>query len=547
MRTIKPNSRHFTCMATFSHRIAAACDDGTVGVYDSVTGALRLSLSPGGSVRAVRGSPDGSMLFCAHQGPSVTVWDIQTGGLIRTYALESQVECIAICSKGRYFACGLSDCSVKIWELENQREFIAFKSGSHITHLCWLEPGEQLVVARGASVQLLDVVSRAVLRSFGMQGPVCGVAYAQKLNRFAVAATSETESVFKVVDLRTGASFTDKTSQRISCLTFSPITKEFVCGMKTPGLKLFSVLEQNWRQFGHSDTIMSVSTLSSGTVVANVAGSGIQLLSLDEGHAPPQQQTVSIPNVHAFDEDNVTAILPASRAQSASLETTTTPPLPTIPVRTYEVRADRPPGRPIICASLKHRMVVCCFDDGCKSRLELWKFGSKAPEWTRGAPRLQLVGGISPGGSWLVVIEDDGPFTIVRLCRTEDGTCIADLLVGRSWPGYPLEVKFESEDKFYSHHGDCCVPFIISPPGSSTYGYSIICHERIPSKAERVRRYYDVDDAHEWVIGSSKRIHWIPPGYIGSYNRGHWWDGDTLTMLGQDEMLRKLTFRKPLV
>jgi WD40 repeat protein len=141
-------------MTTFGHRIAAACDDGTVGIYDSVTGVLRLSLSPPDPVQAIRGSPDGSILFCTHQGPSITLWDIQTGGMIHTFVLERKVEDIAVSSKGRYLACGLSDGFVKIWEIANKMEGAAIGSGSPATHLCWVEPEERLVVAGGIGAHM---------------------------------------------------------------------------------------------------------------------------------------------------------------------------------------------------------------------------------------------------------------------------------------------------------------------------------------------------------------------------------------------------------
>ena len=60
-------------MATFGHKIAAASDNGTVGIYDSDTGVLRLSLSLPDPAQAIQGSSDGSMLFCAHKTPSITV------------------------------------------------------------------------------------------------------------------------------------------------------------------------------------------------------------------------------------------------------------------------------------------------------------------------------------------------------------------------------------------------------------------------------------------------------------------------------------------
>ena len=539
IRTIEASSGRFTCTTTFGHRIAAACDDGTVVVYDSVTGALRLSLSPGGPVQAVRGSPDGSVLFCAHRGPSVTVWDIQTGGLIRTIVLESQVECIAICSRGLYLACGLSDGSVKIWEVENQRKGATFGSGSHITHLCWLEPGEQLVVARGESAQIWDVVNRRALGSFTAGGHIRGVVYAQKLDRFAIAATSKTESVLKVIDLKTGDVFTNKTSQRISCLAFSPITEELVCGLETRGLELFNVPKRSSRPLHHPAAIASVSMLSGGNAVANVAGSGIQLLSLDDGGSPPWQPTFPVLNVHSFDENNIIASLLASRDRILLLKLATMTPLSTIPGRTLTIPTDRPA---VLCASLKHRIVVCWFKYHSRTRLELWRFGGKAPTWAAYVAGMPFVGAISPSGSRLVTIEHSGPRIVVRVRHTRNGKSIGNLTVSDPCPKYPLEVKFESEDTFYSHHDDYRVPFIISQSDSSIHTYSIIRQAQLPL-AKQPRRYYEVDGTREWVVGSSKRICWIPPGYIGLDKQGYWWVGNTLIMSGQDGVLRKLTFR----
>ena len=541
MRTIEASSGRFTCMASSGHRIAAACEDGSVGVYDSVTGALRLSLNPGGPVLAVRGSPDGSMLFCAHQGPLITVWDIQTGGLIHTFAMESQAENIAICSMGRYLACGLSDGTVKIWEVESKTEISTPGSGLPVTHLCWLEPGEQLVVARGSSAQIWDVVGRRVLRSFTVQGRICGVVYAQKLNRFAIATTSEAKSTIMVIDPRTGKSFTNGTSQRISCLAFSPITEDFVCSIDAPGLELFSVAERSWRHFDHPATITSVSTLSNGAAV--VTGSSIQLLSLDEGHGPPQQPTFSTLDVHVFDEGNIIAIIPTSRDYITLLDSATMSTLLTTPARAWTTSTGR---LPILCASLTRRIAVFCFDDYRETCLELWRFGDKAPVWiNQMSPMLKVASGISPSGSRLVVLKNNGPCTDVGTWNIGDGRPEAFSLIRRNWPSHPLEIKFESEDKFYSYHDTCRIPFTISPlttPGVCSH--SITRGEQQPLD-ERRRIHCDVDDAHEWVVSFSKRICWIPPVYIGSDRRCHWWAGDTLIMFGQDGVLRKLTFRVP--
>ena len=86
-------------------KIAAACDDGTVRIYDSITGVLRLSLRPEFPILEMTGVPDGSLLVCTHTGrPFITLWDIQTGGLVQTFILKGEARSTVVSLKGRYLA-----------------------------------------------------------------------------------------------------------------------------------------------------------------------------------------------------------------------------------------------------------------------------------------------------------------------------------------------------------------------------------------------------------------------------------------------------------
>ena len=540
IQTIKASSGRFTHMTTFASWISSACDDGSVGIYDSVTGAPRLSLDTGDLVKAMRGTPDGSTLLCAHQRFSITAWDIQTGGLIHTFVPEWKVEDIAVSLTGRYLACGLSDGPVKIWEVTNKSEVFGFESGSPVTHLCWLEQEEQLVVTSEASVRVWDIIARKALRSLVLKGSICGVVYSQKLHTLAIVTSSEAGSIITLVDSQRRTPFIRRTSRQISCITFSQITKQLVCGTSTPGLELFSVPACTRRRFDHQATITSVSVLPNGTAVANVTGTGIQLLSLDERYAPPVQPTASILTLHTFDEGKLIAIVPTNRDRITLLESTTMSPLLVIPIGIYTIPINLPS---ILFASLKHRIAFRSFKDGTKAYLEMWRFGSGTPAWTTSSRLLSSVGGISPSGSKFVALTSAGSHTYIETRNTGDGGRKGLCKIVWDLPSHPLEIRFESENKFYSHHDTFRTPFIVSPSTSHVCAYSITRGENQPLD-ELPPRYYDVDDAHEWVVCSSKRICWIPPGYIGSGHYGHWWAGDVLVMFGQDGVLRSLTFRK---
>ena len=438
--------------------------------------------------------------------------------------------------EGRYLACGLFDGSVKTWEVANRADVSNFQSGAPVTHICWLEPAEQLAVASEASVHVWDVVARKTVRSFVSNDSICGIVYSRKLSKLAILTTSEAESVISLVGSKTRS---HKVPQQISCFAFSQLTKELVCGMTAPGLGLFSVPACKRRKFDHPATITSVSVLPNGTAVANVTGSGIQLLSLDKRHTPPRQPTTSILTVHPFDEGKIIATTPTNRDHTTLLESATMSTLLTIPVRTDTITTDR---LPIICASLKHRIAFRL----AGGFLEMWRFGDKSPAWAKFISTWVGVGGISPSGSRLVVMDEHGSRTLIWVWNTGSGECEAEKCVGLPWPTHPLEIGFESEDEFISHHDSYRVPFGISPAEQDPHGHShsVIRREQLPL-AERPQRYYDVDDAREWVVCPSKRICWIPPGYIGSGDDGYWWAGDMLIMFGQDKVLRNLTFQKP--
>ena len=557
MRTITVGSS--TCVATFGHKIAIANDDGKVEIYDTVTGVLRLSLNPADPVHAMKGSQDGSVLFCTHQTPSVTSWDIQTGGLIHTFAPEYNVEDIAISLKGRYLACRLSNGAVKIWEVATKRECVIIESGLLDTHLCWLEPEDQLVVTIRASMRIWDVVSAKILRRFTLQAPtIYGMIYSQRLDRLIVMTSSAAGHAVNIIDPLQGLSSTShEFQQHISCFTFSRTINQLVCGTEAHGLELFDISTQQWRHFNYPDRPTFISSLPNGTVVAKFANSGIQVLSLDDGHPTSQQPIISPLTVHALDEGKIIAILPTSRDRIVLLKLATMERLLKIPAHgTHSIPVDR---THILYASSRERVALYSYKEREKEYLQLWGFHGADPKWTEEIGGLPSTVGISPSGTYLVTFYDVDNRTCVCMWRIRTGKLEAQLRVD---PIEPLDIVFESEEEFYSNHGTYRRPFVFSPSMFGSYFHSLremprTSNDVPPSTSDHSnprrrpppltggsqQRQYEVDETREWVVSDSKRICWIPPGYIGSVKPSYWWAGNSLILSGQDGVLRGLTFQ----
>lgn len=529
VRTITPSSKHFTRLTTFGHKIAAIRDGGTVGIYDSVMGVLKQSLDLVDPVMAIGGTPDGSLLFCAHKTRSITVWDVQTGELIHTLILEQNAEELAVSSKGHYLACGLSDGSCKVWEIADEVGGGAIWARSPIARFCWLLPEEHLVVSIRGLVDIWDVVAGTLLHSFTIRHPVDLLVHSQKYDQLAIVSNSTLESEVTVINLRTGTPTTSHSShQRFSCFAFSQTAEELVCGMETGGLQLFNIPMARFKHFEYPHTATSISSLQNGTIVANFKDTGIQLLNLEGGHPPSQHPAISALTVHAFDQDRIIAVFSANRDKILLLEPDTMFLLLEIPIK----NTSRTPT--ILCASHENLMAVYYFEEGGRGFLQSWRFHEEAPRWTAEVDGVPDIGGISPTAARLVTFHTMDGVSRVYVWNAQNGR----LDERREHISPPLRIEFASDAAFSLKYDGFRASCIFGSQELAVYEESLDYR----SERSQEKQYFDVDDTHEWVVRDSKRICWIPSGYIGSIEPSYCWAGSLLIMVGQDGVSRKLTF-----
>ena len=570
VQTIQSSDPHdAACMATFNHWIVVAPYGNFVRVYDIVTGTMRLSLKLLDRIQVMRGSPDGSVLFCAHRDKKITAWDIQTGGLIQSFVV-GEIRDIAISSKGRYIFCLFSNGSGKVLEVVGEVvdkvEDVTIWKFSPVAHFCWLESEEQLAITRGALVEIWDVVAGTILRSFTTAGYISGVVYSPELNR--LATRSESGDSVAIIDPQTGiSSVLPGLPASLSSFAFSPTTEELVCGMHSGGLKVFSFSTWSWRQFEFPRTPHLISSAPNGTVVVGSEDCSIQVLSLDDEHSP-SPSLFSGYSVSTLDQGRIIMITPSRnhRHRSHLLETSTLAKLLT--TSAPEAFNDYIPST--LFASLENRMAVHRLEhrtNGC--HLQLYRFGDRLPKWTTGAlDSKPSIIAISPSGTWLVASHLVGGATCIRMWDTENGQLQAELSIDH----VPSGITFDSETRFYSYH-HCApspyhntspyynpppyyrapspnhpyrIPYDVnfSPGASSTC--TIIGHKQQPWTVESSERKYTVDRSRRWVVRDLEWIFWIPPGYlpfIPTIDNCCWAGSNTLVMIGEGGVLRTLTFR----
>jgi WD40 repeat protein len=174
LRTIDVSPRRLVCIATSAQRIVAACED-IVNIYDAVTFVLRQSLRISETITKVQGSPDGSTLFFAHSH-SVTMWDVQTGGLTHTFSTQSEINDIAVSTTGDLIACGSSDGSITFWNIDTKLEGEGFGNGQPVVAILWLSP-RKLAVATQGVVYTHNIGDGETLGPFPIPGRVWGMVH----------------------------------------------------------------------------------------------------------------------------------------------------------------------------------------------------------------------------------------------------------------------------------------------------------------------------------------------------------------------------------
>ena len=546
----------FTWMTTIGQgstaSIAAACEDGTARIYDSVTGVLRLSLRPEFPILEMIGLPDGSLLVCTHSGrPSITLWDIQTGGLVHTFILEREAKRATVSLKGRYLACETSRNTVSFWETASRKQLPDFlgKFEGHVP--CWLAPEELIMVMYQGSAYIRNVVTKGPpVHKFEVPGSSHSAVYSQTFDQLVVVPlhTREADSFHSckeipltILDGETGTSSTlFSEGESLPTIAFSQTTNQLVCGGGDPGLETVNISTGQWKHFKFPATAASVSALSNGTVVANFRGSGIQLLRLDQEHASPQRPTPPARTRYPLDGGRIIAIVPTNRGYVRLLESATLSQVLSIPTQIYPPFTTEHEGV-VLCGSLEGRFAVSCFRQWDAGWLQMWKFSHQDPQWTERTDALASVGSISPACTRLVTFHNADSGSSIHVRDVHNGRFLAQISIGVP---QPLDITFDSEDLFYVYYDVHREPYVINTASRTDHSatHSITRGTKRQLRGQALGECYCLDGGREWVVCGSQRICWVPPGYVGC---NYYWVGSSLVMVGQDGTPRKLTFLQP--
>ena len=538
-----------------------------MNIYDALTGVLQQSLPPPETVTKIQASPDGSTLFFAHP-LSVTMWDVQTGGLIHTFTTLSEVNDIAVSTSGDCIACGSSDGSVRFWNTHTKQEGKGFRNGQPVISICWPSP-QKLAVATKNSFYIYSVTAGETMDCLSFPDCVWGMVYLVDKDEFLVGTSrpgSEGDwelSSFEIIShqflgtLGKGQSGVDRwwlvggeeSPMHLGELTHPMIVgKEIVCITPPNGVQLFNTESYNWT---NNPPVLGGATSVAVSLTRNLVvqmKDSIQIFSTDILASCGVHNDAHQSHVYPLGKKHILCILQATRHLILlELETLrelhhnddTLPFGSLLPNKTLTAHTPPCPG------------LVGKFD--LSVAMQAWRSGTPLPEWTKGGDDDWLLYGLSPSCTKMVVVCSSGVMRGTWVKDAVHGGIVASLARGNDDLGNRgvYDITFdESETRFYlkidrpGQHIQ--VPYDITPSPSGPDQYMIIKGEPALLSEPRATPPYALDANCEWVLDAqSRKICCIPPGNVRRGKGGHFWAGTLLVMVGVDGIVRKVSFNEP--
>ena len=570
LRTIDIRPRQLTCIATSGQRIIAACGD-IVNIYNAVTGALQQFLHAPEIVAKIQDSPDGSTLFFAHSS-SATMWDVQTGGLIHTFTTQSKINDIAV--SATHLACSSPGSSiVTFWNIYTKEEDKCFRNSQPVITIYQVSPHDLAVMTQN-TLCIYNVVVGETLGGFSIPGHAWGIVYLEDNMEFMVGTSQlssevpgQEESFFvrcKRKRLENVHHELEASHWEFVELGWSPahngqllnptlVGEEIAC-ITTNGVQSFNTRLGSFRWTNNPpllDTATSLAVSLNRNLVVQTRDY-IQIFSVDVLASGDTHNDSSVSHIYPLGKKYIICVQPTGRLTLLELEDlrelrNTSPLQSLLTGLVLFARGPTPTNRsPFACASLSRGLVA---ELGACAVMEAWQSGTPLPDWKDTAEEGAQLCGWSPECTRVVTVYSS-PRRELRVKDVKDGITLADLILEDDDSGEIYDIIFDSETIFHltidrpGQHIQIRYDIVASPSGH--HSHTVTRGGRVRLLAPRTEPAYTLDVNCEWVLDAKRRkVCWISPGDIRRGDGGHFWAGSSLVMVGDDGVVRKVTFKDP--
>jgi len=472
--------------------------------------------------------------------------NVQTVGLIYTFTMQSKINDVAV--SATHIMCGLSNGSVALLNIHTKEKLIYHGNGQPVVNIFWLPPLKVAVVAQN-SVYIYNFTHGA-LESLPISGQAWGAVYLVDENKFLVGTLQPGNEVnqglcnFISIAYKRGCLFWEELSlpmlprQRM-CLML--VGKEIVCITSPGGVQLFDIRSKSWTNDPPLlNTATSLAVSMNRNLVVQTKNS-IQIFPIDvlTGEGNKAQKDAHPSHIYPLGKNYIICILQPTRNLTL-LELETLQELP------------HHKNKFLLRSLLENQLASACglfAEFGISVVVGAWESGSPLPQQRETAEDVPLCEW-SPRCTLTVTVHNSPQWELC-LRNAKNGRVLLTLPLGDNnvEKGEVYDITFDSETNFYlkieGPRQHFRIPYTIKQP-LGQHLHTITKKKPIPLSKPRPVPPYRLDANGEWVLNmKSKKICWVPPGNLRRGDGGHFWAGLSLVMLGDDGVVRKLTFKDP--
>ena len=257
--------------------IASAGTDGTVRISDAVTGQQQTQLEGHtGSINWLAFSPDGDRLASAGDDDRVLVWNVATAQeQLRLHGHTDDVNSVAFSPDGELLASTGDDCTIRIWDAVTGSQRTQLEGHTEPVSSVAFSPDGRVLASAGIdrTVRIWDVgAGRQQSQLDGHSDWVRAVAFSPDGKLLASASNDETVRIW---DIAAGRQQTrlDGHNDWVRAVAFGPDGKLLASAGKDGTVRIWGMAtdRQQTRLDGHTDHVNSVAFNPGGTLLASAA------------------------------------------------------------------------------------------------------------------------------------------------------------------------------------------------------------------------------------------------------------------------------------
>jgi len=183
-----------------SNYVAAASQNGTVGVWETTSWRLIAHLTHEGPMRDVAFSPNEQYLVTASWDGAAKVWETTSWHLLTTLTHKRAVLAAAFSPNGRHLITASSDHTAKVWETTSWHQLANLTHKRAVLNVAFSPNGHHVVTAsHDHTARVWEVISGREMARLRHDGAVNAAAFSPDGNYVATASEDHTARIWETL------------------------------------------------------------------------------------------------------------------------------------------------------------------------------------------------------------------------------------------------------------------------------------------------------------------------------------------------------------